>query len=73
MSRRLVRWVRHFFTRRCPHFNRDVIADILEGDFHGGPGGEQQVQWCRRCGGARRVFDAYGVRPRYGDWRFPDA
>lgn len=58
--------------RRCEHANsRLVTADILDGDFHGGPGGDQAVEWCRVCGSYRRVFDTYGERPRYGDWTRP--
>lgn len=66
-------WVRHVFSRRCAHPSDQVTADILEGDFHGGPGGDQAVQWCRRCGAHRRVFDVYGRRARYSDWEAPYA
>lgn len=61
----------------CDHPPETVHADILSGDFHGGPGGEQAVQWCSICGSYRRVFDVYG-RPferREGEWvqpSFPD-
>lgn len=55
----------------CGHPGENVVADILTGDFHGGPGGDQQVQWCRTCGAYRRVFDAYGER-RKGEWRKPE-
>jgi hypothetical protein len=41
-----------------------------DGDFHGGPGGDQAVQWCRGCGAYRRVFDPFGER-REGEWRVP--
>ena len=51
----------------CGHDPANVVADILDGDFHGGPGGDQAVQWCRTCGAYRRVFDAYGER-REGEW-----
>jgi hypothetical protein len=66
-------WVRHLFTRRCVHPSDDVTADILEGDFHGGPGRDQAVQWCRRCGAHRRVFDVWGQKPRYSEWEAPYA
>jgi len=55
--------------RRCKHPDRSVSADILDGDFSGGAGGEQAVAWCQRCGAVRRVFDTYGQRPRYDEWR----
>lgn len=57
--------------RRCPHLNGEVTADILDGDFHVVAGADQAVQWCRRCGSYRRVFDVYGLRPQFGDWTTP--
>jgi hypothetical protein len=54
----------------CGHPGDDVVADILDADFHGGPGGEQAVEWCRVCGAYRRVSDPHGER-RTGEWRTP--
>lgn len=66
-------WLLEKLQRRCPHDPDYVTADILDGDFHGGPGGDQAVEWCQRCGAARRVFDTYGERRREGDLREPRA
>lgn len=55
----------------CWHPPDNVVADILDGDFHGGPGSDQAVQWCRGCGAYRRVFDPYGDQ-REGEWRMPE-
>lgn len=63
--------IRRLFQRPCRHPSDHVTADILDGDFFGGPGGEQAVQWCRDCGAYRRVFDVYGQRARYSDWTVP--
>lgn len=50
----------------CQHPLGSVTADILEGDSNA-----RQVQWCRRCGAYRFVFDPFGLRPREGEWRIP--
>jgi hypothetical protein len=52
----------------CQHDPSRVVADILEGDFHT-PHTQAAVEWCRRCGAYRRLFDVYGQKPRYGEWR----
>lgn len=68
---RAERWLLNLMQRRCSHPSDHVTADILDGDFHGGPGGEQAVEWCLTCGAYRRVFDQWGKRPRCGDWHEP--
>jgi hypothetical protein len=55
----------------CGHPPDNVVADILSGDFWGGPGGEQAVEWCRTCGAYRRVFDPHGDR-RLSEWTEPE-
>ena len=65
-------WLLERLQRRCPHDPRYVAADILDGDFHGGPGGDQAVEWCMRCGAYRRVSDPFGQR-RYSDLHEPRA
>lgn len=62
-------FIHRVLIRRCKHHPENVVADILDGDFHGGPGGDQSVEWCRTCGSYRRVFDTFGPKLRYGDWR----
>lgn len=59
----------------CGHAPDKVVADVLDGDFHGGPGGEQALQWCRVCGACRRVSrlgQGDGAAVRVGEWRLPE-
>lgn len=62
--------VRRWLVGRCKHNPSHCAADLLEGDFYGGPGGDQAVEYCHDCGSFRRVFDVWGQRPRYGDWQW---
>jgi hypothetical protein len=66
---RAERWLLNLMQRRVA-IRAITLRRTFDGDFHGGPGGEQSVEWCLGCGD-RRVFDQWGTRPRYGDWHEP--
>jgi hypothetical protein len=63
-------YLRYRLKRRfgCQHPGHVVVADILQGDHNGG---STALQWCRRCGAHRFVFNVYGDRRREDDWRIP--
>lgn len=55
-----------WFIRKCPHDDRDVLADIHSGDLK-----DQRVQYCRRCGSYRFVRVIGPAAARVGEWERP--
>lgn len=59
----LLDWIVEAWIKRCPHNDRDVAADILEGCSQ-----DTVVKYCRRCGAIRHQFVG---QQRPTEWRIP--
>jgi hypothetical protein len=63
----MIAFILYWLQRRCTHPSHMVVADLNEGDLHGG---DVQLKWCRRCGAVRKSWYMGCTTPE--PWRLPE-
>jgi hypothetical protein len=59
---RLIDYLVEWWLKQCPHDDRHAVADFLQADAL-----PLQLQWCRRCGAARVVYEGQDTSKKEWD------